>query len=774
MNFEIIEKKLLADKTYKFKVYAPLIAKKRQPGQFIIITPFPRGERIPITLAGSDDDEGTITFVIQTVGKTTSLIAAHFNEGDAFFGILGPLGEPSHIKDYKTAICIGGGYGTAAIIPIAKALKEAGNKVISIIGAREKTLLIMEEELKACSDELYISTNDGSKGKKGFVTDVLNEIIQKEKIGVCFGIGPVPMMKACSDMTKPHEILTYVSLNAIMVDGTGMCASCRVEVDGTVKFACFHGPDFDGHKVNFEELIKRQTLYKEQEKVAFDRYIKEPTFDSSPISQKLELKGTAVDNCSGQCNSPVSGISVKDRMAIEKQKMPEQEPNVRNKNFDEVNLGYSVNAAMLEAARCIQCKNPACIDGCPVKIDIPKFIKKIEDGNFIESLETMKEANSLPAICGRVCPQEEQCEKYCVLGKKREPVSIGRLERFIADYGIRYGDGDNVEKPNLNGKKVAIVGSGPAGLTAAGELAKLGYEVKVYEALHMFGGVLIYGIPEFRLPNEIVSYEIEYLKKLGVEFEANALIGRISTLDELLESGFDMVFLGTGAGLPWMLNIPGENLGGVYTANEFLTRINMMRANKFPEYDTPITVGKKVAVLGAGNTAMDAARTSIRMGASEVSIVYRRTRHEAPARNEEILHAEEEGVKFLYLTAPTKFIGNEDNLVTHMEVLKMELGEPDSSGRRRPVPVAGSETKLEVDTVISALGFGVNPLIPSMTKDLETDKWGVVIVDATTGKTSKDKVYAGGDVITGGATVILAMGQAKVAVESMHKEMMKK
>ncbi len=462
----------------------------------------------------------------------------------------------------------------------------------------------------------------------------------------------------------------------------------------------------------------------------------------------------------------------KKKVRIPRQKMPEQDPKIRIKNFDEVPFGYTPELAKLEAGRCLQCKKPSCIEGCPVSIDIPGFISLILKEDFLGAARKIKEMNSLPAVCGRVCPQEDQCEKMCILGKKGEAVAIGRLERFAADFERAYGEFVMPQMEPSTGKKVAVVGSGPAGLTLAGDLIKKGHKVTIFEALHKAGGVLVYGIPEFRLPKAIVQAEVDYLKKLGVEIRTNMVIGKIYTVDELLADGYNAVFLGTGAGLPTFMNIPGENFNGVYSANEYLTRSNLMKAYLFPNYDTPIARGKKVAVLGGGNVAMDAARTALRLGADEVYIVYRRSKKELPARIEEVHHAEEEGIQFHFLTLPVEILGNEDGWVCGMRCQRMELGEPDESGRRRPMPVPGSEFVIEVDMVIVAIGTGANPLIPSTTPDLNTNKWGYIIADPETGATSKKGVYAGGDIVTGSATVILAMGAGRKAANAIHKYLM--
>ena len=454
---------------------------------------------------------------------------------------------------------------------------------------------------------------------------------------------------------------------------------------------------------------------------------------------------------------------------IPRQSMPEQDPKVRAKNFDEVPLGYAGAVAMLEAGRCLQCKNPSCMPGCPVEIDIPGFIALIGEGHFAGAIAKIKEKNVLPAVCGRVCPQEVQCEKTCVLAKKGEPVAIGRLERFAADWERAQGNVSIPNKKPATGKRVAVVGSGPSGLTVAGDLILKGHDVTVFEAFQVPGGVLVYGIPEFRLPKAIVAAEVDYMKKLGVRFECDKVVGATVTIDELFEEGFDAVCIGVGAGLPLFMHIPGENLIGVYSANEYLTRSNLMKAYLFPEYDTPIIRGKNVVVFGAGNVAMDAARTALRLGADKVRIIYRRSREEMPARIEEIHHAEEEGVEFILLAAPLNFMGNKDGCLTGVRCQRMELGEPDESGRRRPVPIEGSEFETSCDTAVIAIGAGPNPLLTSVTPDVTLNKRGYIVVDPDTGKTTKRGVWAGGDIVTGQATVILAMGAGRTVANSIHK-----
>ena len=467
-------------------------------------------------------------------------------------------------------------------------------------------------------------------------------------------------------------------------------------------------------------------------------------------------------------------MDMKDRLKIPRQPMPEQDPKVRARNFDEVPLGFTPETAKIEALRCITCKKPACVQGCPVEVDIPGFISLVMEGDFVGAAKKIKTTNALPAVCGRVCPQEVQCEVLCVRGKKDEPVAIGRLERFVADYERGTGEVSIPDKPAPTGKKVAVVGSGPSGLTVAGDLVQLGHEVTIFEALHKAGGVLVYGIPEFRLPKAIVAAEVDYLKELGARIETSSVIGKVATVDELFEEGYDAVYLGTGAGLPTFMNIPGENLNGVYSANEYLTRSNLMKAYKFPEYDTPIVKGRNVAVVGGGNVAMDSARTAMRLGADHVYLVYRRSRDEMPARVEEIHHAEQEGIELHLLTNPVRYIGNDKGWVVGVECLRMELGEPDESGRRRPVPMKGSEFVIDIDTAVVAIGAGANPLVQSTTPGLKTNKWNYIVADEETGQTSREGVFAGGDIVTGAATVILAMGAGRKAAKAIHQYLMTK
>ena len=784
-SFRIREKKEIAPETFYFEAEAPLVARSRRPGQFVIITPTEYSERIPISLAGGDPVAGTIIFAVQRIGRTTQELCA-LAEGDRFYSILGPLGEPTPIQlNNGTVVCVGGGYGAGAVVPIARGARELGNKVIGIIGARDQQRLIFTEEMETAADQVLLVTEDGSRGHKGMVTDAVAALLEQgEKIAHVYAIGPVPMMRAIAAQTQPLGIGCTVSLNAIMVDGTGMCGGCRVQVGDESKFACCDGPDFDAHQVNWDLLIDRQHMYTDQEKVAAEFLAHNPDHGQHDDEEAHTCRMEALVqeyHARFQPNLPeginptdAAHLTPKQRMSIPRQIMPEQDADTRTANFMEVALGLTEAQARAEAQRCLDCKNPNCMKGCPVGIDIPAFLKLIANGDFAGAARKLKEANCLPAITGRVCPQETQCEAMCLLSKRCEPVAIGRLERFIADWERQQsGGGTGIEQAEPTGRRVAVVGSGPASLTVAGELARHGHKVTIFEALHRPGGVLVYGIPEFRLPNDIVEQELETLRKLGVEIICGALIGRSYTLKELIDQeGYDAVFLGTGAGLPKMMKIPGEDLKGSYTANEYLTRINLMRSDLFPKMATPVHIGTSVAGIGGGDTAMDCARTSRRMGCEKVTLLYRRTEAEMPARAEEIAHAKEEGVELHELAQPVALHGDENGWVREIECIQMELGEPDDSGRRRPTPIEGSNFRVPAETVVSALGFGVNPLIASTTPELKINKWGVIEVDENR-RTSIPRVYAGGDAITGGATVILAMGHGKQAAQAMHEELMR-
>jgi glutamate synthase (NADPH) small chain len=768
--FLITRRKQFGPSTFLWDVEAPEVARAARPGHFVMARIDEHGERIPLTVADFNVRQGTVTVVIQAVGKTTLEMQA-LREGDTILDFIGPLGLPSHIQKLDgTVVLVGGGLGVAPIYPQLREYKRQGNRTISIIGFRNRDVVFWEDQFRDHSDELIVTTDDGSYGRKGFVTHALAEVLANEKdIREVVAIGPIPMMKACSETTRPFGVPTVVSLNSIMVDGTGMCGSCRVTVGGQMKFACVDGADFDGHLVNFDELSLRQKRFEREEKAALDRFKNE--------SAKLaSLKSAPSSNgTKSACELPEPipmppGPRVPKNIRTippERSPMPHQPAEIRARNFEEVALGLDLEGALQEAERCIRCKKPRCVPGCPVGIDIPGFIAAIQHRDFQLSYRILKASNALPAVCGRVCPQESQCEATCVVGAKFKPVAIGRLERFVADVAMGRGWDEVPVIPEGVQKKAAIIGSGPSGLACAGDLARNGVKVTIFEALHVAGGVLKYGIPEFRLPDVIIDVEIENLKKLGVEIKLDAIIGKLFTIPQLLgEMGYDAAFVGTGAGSPKFAGIPGEAFNGVFSANEFLTRVNLMRGHRQPIYDTPVGMGKRVAVVGAGNTAMDACRVAKRMGAESVTCVYRRSRRESPARAEELEHAIEEGIDFQWLTAPVEIVGNASGWVTGMRVQKMELGEPDASGRRRPVPVEGSETLLDVDTVIYALGTTANPIIKQTTPGLAVNKWGYIDVDER-GMTSIPGLFAGGDIVTGAATVILAMGAGRRAAKGM-------
>ena len=743
--YKIVEKKWLTPIICYMDIEAPDLAASAQPGQFLIIRTDDKGERIPLTICDYDRKKGTVTIVFQVLGESTRKMG-EFKEGEYFADVTGPLGQPSELIHIdienlkkKNYLFVAGGVGTAPVYPQVKWLKENGIDVDVIIGTRSRDTLIFEDEMKAVSGNLFVCTDDGTYGRKGMVTDVIDDLLKEGKhYDHAVIIGPMIMMKFASKKCRENNIPNTVSLNPLMVDGTGMCGACRVTIDGKVKFACVDGPEFDGDQVNFDEAMRRQTMYKTEE------------------GRNILMIEDGETHHNPACPNHEIIVDKKKRVPVR-----EQEPDVRNKNFEEVCYGYNLEEAQAEAARCLNCKNPLCVQGCPVSIDIPAFIQKIKEGDMKEAGKIIARYSNLPAVCGRVCPQETQCEGKCILGIKGEAVSIGKLERFVGDWVIE--NGIEFEIKEKNNKKVAVIGGGPAGLTAAGDLAKMGYDVTIYEALHKLGGVLSYGIPEFRLPKEkVVDKEIENLYKLGVKVVTNAIVGRTFTIDELLDKkGYSAVFIGSGAGLPRFMNIPGENYNGVISANEFLTRVNLMRANK-SDYATPIKIGKRVIVVGGGNVAMDAARTAKRLGA-ETTVVYRRGEAELPARREEVEHAKEEGIKFHFLVSPTEIIGDEKGWVKEIKCIRMELGEPDESGRAKFSPIENSEFIIEGETVIMSLGTSPNPLIASTTENLKINRWNGIEADEETGRTSREGVFAGGDAVTGAATVILAMEAGKKA-----------
>jgi glutamate synthase (NADPH) small chain len=751
-NKILVKEQLIPGQTSKLVLDAPEIASHAKPGNFVILRISEQGERIPLTIADTDKKNGTITIVYLVLGKSTAALEA-MGEGDEILDVCGPLGQATEIHKGGTVICVGGGTGIAAMHHIAKGHHLSGNHVVAIIGARSKDLLLFHDELSAFCPEVLVSTDDGSFGRKGLVTDILKDkMAEINDITEVVAIGPVPMMRAVSEVTRPSGLKTTVSLNSIMVDGMGMCGACRVTVGGKTLFTCVDGPEFDGHDVDFDELQKRLNAFKHQETQSMDQY--KEACKCKTGSDKKKAK----------------------RMLKPRTPMPVQAPEVRVTNFKEVALGYTLDQAIAEANRCLQCKNPKCVPGCPVEVPIPQFIDALAKGDIDAAYRILKSTNALPAVCGRVCPQENQCEEVCILANKGEPVCIGRLERFVADEHMTleacgYLTGKMECRLVDHDMKVACIGSGPASLTAAGYLSALGAKVTIFEALHELGGVLVYGIPEFRLPKSIVKKEIAALKTQEVEFRTNWVAGRTVTIPELFDQGYKAVFLGVGAGLPKFLNIPGENLIGVYSANEYLTRANLGRAYDFPNYDTPISLGEHVAVFGGGNVAMDAARTALRLGAKKVSIVYRRTKDEIPARLEELEHAIEEGVHLELLCAPTAFYGDEKGVLKSMTLQRMKLGEPDDSGRRRPVVIEGETVDMDVDLAVVAVGTNPNPLLLEATPELDLNKWGYIKADEETCETSMPGVYAGGDIVTGAATVILAAGAGRRAAKAIAEKL---
>ena len=776
---KIISKRFFSDNVAEIIVEAPLIARSRKAGHFVIVRVDDESERMPLTIADADTEKGTITLVVQRIGVSSSKLCA-LNEGDSLADIVGPLGKATDIRLFGTVVCACGGVGAAPMLPIARALKQAGNRVITVLAARTASLIILQNELAECSDEILVMTDDGSLGQKGVVTAGVEQVIARERVDKCITIGPAVMMKFVALTTLKYNIPTDASLNTIMVDGTGMCGACRVTVDGKTRFVCVDGPEFDAHKVDFDEMLSRLRSYKSEETAALASYQEstgishptdrpsQPQHDTATTKNKQETSREYTEGGRDAAwrQTLRSSMKAKERTELPRVKMNELAPEVRVLSLhDEVNTGLTPEQALLESKRCLDCANPTCVQGCPVNIQIPDFIKHIEVGDIDGAAEVIRQSSTLPAVCGRVCPQEKQCEAQCIHHKMgHEPVAIGYLERFVADHA----DAASVTVRPSNGISVAVVGSGPAGLTFAGDMAKLGYQVTVFEALHEIGGVLKYGIPEFRLPNRIVDSEIEGLRRIGVLFRKDTVIGKTITVKQLQDEGFAGIFVGTGAGLPRFMNISGENLIGVLSCNEYLTRVNLMDASN-THTDTPLLIGRNVAVIGGGNTAMDAVRTAKRLGAEHAMIIYRRSEEEMPARIEEVRHAKQEGIEFMTLHNPIEYHADENGRVKEAVLQVMALGEPDESGRRSPVPVEGQTVTLPVDLVIVSVGVSPNPLIPATVKGLEVSKKGTIVVSEDTMQSNIPVLFAGGDIVRGGATVILAMSDGRKAAANMHK-----
>ena len=782
---KILAKNQLSDHVYSFVVENEQIARNSRPGNFVTVRADINSERIPLVVADSDKKQGTLTLVVQEAGLSSTKFC-QLGKEDEIFDVVGPLGTPYPISKVGTVVCIGGGVGIVALVPVAKAMKNAGNRVVSVAAAPTKTRLVMSEEMREASDELIVMTDDGSEGKQGLAVDALNEILAKEQADRIVAVGSGAMMESVCKVAKENNIPVDVALNAIMVDGMGICGSCRLTIGSKTRFVCIDGPFFNGTDIDWKEVETRGNIYSKMENAALENIgihlhkgvRLEQTDKEKPQIEKPIDNGAENDSIEELTDRNAAwretlrkSMKNKDRMSIKRNPMPMVDMHMRTHDrIQEVAQGFTLDMAMSEARRCIDCAKPTCREGCPIHMNIPAFIKNIERGEILAADKVLKHYSSFSAICGRVCPQEKQCEGHCIHVKMKDaPVAIGPLERFVADYERQSAKKVNWKVAPANGIKVAIIGSGPSGLAFAGEMAKKGFEPHVFEALHFLGGVLYYGIPQYRLPDEIVNHELSVLRTLGVKFHTNCLVGKTVTIDQLREQGFKGIYVATGAGKPKFMNIPGENAIHILSANEFLFRINVMDADR-PNSETPLFIGKKIIVVGGGNTAMDSCRTAKRLGA-DVTVVYRRTFEEMPAGRDEIEQAQEEGIHFMNLHNPQRYIIDDDGKVKAAVLDIMKLGEPDESGRRRPVNT-GETITIECDEVIVAVGVQPNPLVPQSIEGLK-EGWAHSIEVDEDGKSNIADIYAGGDIARGAATVVLAMGDGRRAAAKMAEHLLK-
>ena len=762
----ILSKKQLFENIYTVDVEAPLISRSYKVGNFIIIRVDEHSERLPYNIIDVDNEQGVLRIVVDVYSKSSKRLVDLPN-GSEIADIIGPLGKEAVIKNFGNVLCVVEGIGIGAIIPIVKSLKAVGCKVniVTVYNSGEETYCI--DILKKISDKIFEINYQGDKNK-----EIISKLIVEENINKVYSIASPMLMASISEITKKADLSYSVYLNTMILDGIGMCGTCRLKVGDKTIFVCIDGPELDGNLICWNEVLRRtnctQVIKRKEEKTKEDLYAK--SIANAVVNNIDDIVENLTDRNAEWRKELRKSMKPKERMSIQRVEIPLLDPKYRaTTRMEEVSIGLSLEMAINEAHRCLDCAKPTCVQGCPVNNNIPSFIKNIERGNILGAAKVLKSISSLPAICGRVCPHEKQCEGSCIhLKSKGKAVAIGSLERFAADYERESGNIAPISVQDTNGIKIAVVGSGPAGLSFAGDMIKKGFEVYVFEALHELGGVLKYGIPEFRLPNKIVDVEIENLKRAGVYFLTDTIIGKTITVDELKQNGFKGIFIGVGAGIPNFMNIPGENAINILSSNEYLTRLNLMDAANSEE-DTSIFLGKKVIVVGGGNTAMDSCRTAKRMGA-DVTVVYRRSENEMPAGQEEIQQAKDEGINFLTLHNPREYLTDKEGRVRSVILDVMELGEPDESGRRSPKKT-GKVIELECDQVIVAVGVIPNYLVPKSIKGLELGWKSTIVVDENM-CSSDPLIYAGGDIVHGPATVVLAMGDGRKAAKSMAEELL--